>query len=134
MLYEHCICGTIYIGHNVAAILLASVMPDGRSCLSDKTSQTRQVLSHQHQPCAVCQVLELTAQVQFFTENFVDKHAVLRADTKLRDYESRLDLEYSQRQRLEVGLLSVVVGLLSVVVGLQIYLFFSAGCAYSMDT
>ncbi|KAK7474334.1 hypothetical protein BaRGS_00034382, partial [Batillaria attramentaria] len=47
------------------------------------------------------QVSDLTARVQSYEEGSVDKHTVTRLETKLRDYESRVELEQSQRQRLE---------------------------------
>ena len=43
------------------------------------------------------------ARVQGYEEGSVDKHSVTRLETKLRDYESRVELEQSQRQRLEVS-------------------------------
>ena len=49
------------------------------------------------------QVADLMARVQGYEEGSVDKHSVTRLETKLRDYESRVELEQSQRQRLEVS-------------------------------
>lgn len=49
------------------------------------------------------QVADLTARVQGYEEGSVDKHSVTRLEGKLRDYESRLELEQSQRQRFEVS-------------------------------
>lgn len=54
--------------------------------------------------CVFCmrQVADLSARVQGYEEGSVDKHAVKRLETKIRDLESRLELEQSQRQRSEV--------------------------------
>ena len=49
------------------------------------------------------QVADLTARVQGYEEGSVDKHSVTRLEGKQRDYESRLELEQSQRQRFEVS-------------------------------
>ncbi|XP_025090259.1 unconventional myosin-XVIIIa-like isoform X3 [Pomacea canaliculata] len=50
------------------------------------------------------QVADLSARVQGYEEGSVDKHAVKRLETKIRDLESRLELEQSQRQRSETQL------------------------------
>lgn len=48
------------------------------------------------------QVAELTSQLQFLESGSVDKHKLTIAENKLRDFESKLDLEISARKRQEV--------------------------------
>ncbi|XP_070204311.1 unconventional myosin-XVIIIa-like isoform X2 [Littorina saxatilis] len=70
--------------------------------LTDQLQQIEELIRERDQLRQ--QVADLTAKVQGYEEGMVDKHSVTRLETKLRDYESRLELEQSQRQRSETHL------------------------------
>ena len=50
------------------------------------------------------QIADLQLKIQNFEDNTVDKSAVGRLESKIRDLENKLDLEISQKHRLEVSL------------------------------
>ena len=53
-------------------------------------------------PSLFLQVADLKMRVQTFEENSVDKTVVLRLENKVRDLETRLELETTNKHRLEV--------------------------------
>lgn len=56
------------------------------------------------------QVLELQSKVEFHMDTMVDKQGVTRLEAKIRDLESRLELEQTTRHRSEVRLYLVPLG------------------------
>lgn len=48
------------------------------------------------------QISDLQLKIQNFEDNSVDKSAVSRLESKIRDLENKLELEISQKHRLEV--------------------------------
>lgn len=54
--------------------------------------------------CIFFQIADLQLKIQNFEDNTVDKSAVGRLESKIRDLENKLDLEISQKHRLEVSL------------------------------
>ena len=55
-------------------------------------------------PLFLFQVNDLRTKVQHFEESSVDKTVVQRLENKIRDLESRLDLETTTKHRLEVSI------------------------------
>ena len=55
-------------------------------------------------PLLLFQVNDLRTKVQHFEESSVDKTVVQRLENKIRDLESRLDLETTTKHRLEVSI------------------------------
>lgn len=48
------------------------------------------------------QISDLQLKIQNFEDNSVDKSAVARLEGKIRDLENKLELEISQKHKLEV--------------------------------
>ena len=48
------------------------------------------------------QVAELQSRMDFMTENTVDKQLIVRLEAKIRDLESRFQLEQTTKTRVEV--------------------------------
>ncbi|XP_012936920.1 unconventional myosin-XVIIIa [Aplysia californica] len=67
--------------------------------LTDQMSQIEELMSERDR--FKQEVSDLQTRVQSYDETMVDKHTVLRLETKGRDMESRLDLEGTIKQRLE---------------------------------
>lgn len=49
---------------------------------------------------------EATSQLEFLKHSSVEKHRLLLAEQRIRDLEMKLDLEITQRNRLDVSFLS----------------------------
>lgn len=49
------------------------------------------------------QVLDLQTHIQSYDDTMVDRHKLERLEAKIRDLESRLDLETTTKHRFEVG-------------------------------
>ncbi|XP_076453173.1 unconventional myosin-XVIIIa-like [Babylonia areolata] len=67
--------------------------------MTDQLQQIEELMKERDQ--LKLEVSDLTARVQGYEEGTVDKHTVTRLESKLRDVESRAELEQSQRQRFE---------------------------------
>ncbi|KAH9524269.1 Unconventional myosin-XVIIIa [Bulinus truncatus] len=67
--------------------------------LTDQMSQIEELISERDK--FKQEVSDLQSRVQSYDETMVDKHKVERLETKVRDVESRLELEVTTRQRLE---------------------------------
>jgi hypothetical protein len=48
-------------------------------------------------------VLQLQTRVEYMTQEFIDKQALLRNEAKIRELESKVDLERTTKQRIEVS-------------------------------
>lgn len=73
-----------------------------QTTMSEQSKQIEDLISENENIRS--QVADLQMKLQGYEDHFVDKQSVVRLENRIRDIESRLELEQTQKHRLEVQL------------------------------